>query len=115
MLSARDAAERAVDHVTTMTGRAAECVIGVERAHDGTRPAGEGGAGGKDTGGKDSGGKGGGGDDGGWRVIVEVVETRRIPDSADILATYLAEIGGDGELVSYRRLRRYLRGRTGTD
>jgi hypothetical protein len=92
MLSARDAAESAVEHVTKMTGRAAESVIGVERAA--------------------LDGEGGGG---GWRVTVEVVETHRIPDSADILAAYLAEVDGEGALVSYRRLRRYPRGRTGCD
>jgi hypothetical protein len=95
MLSAAEAAKRAVHHVTEMTGRAAESVIGIQRAA--------------------SGGEGNGSDtndgEGGWCVIVEVVETHRIPDSADILATYQAEVDADGELVSYRRLRRYLRGR----
>ncbi|WP_157610235.1 gas vesicle protein GvpO [Spirillospora albida] len=81
MLSAAEAAKRAADHVNAMTGRAAECIVGVERA----------------------------GDDG-WRICVEVVETRRIPDSADILAIYDAEVDADGELVSYRRVRRYPRG-----
>jgi hypothetical protein len=48
----------------------------------------------------------------GWRVCVEVVELRRIPDTSDILALYETEVGGDGELVSFRRIRRYPRGRT---
>jgi hypothetical protein len=48
--------------------------------------------------------------DGGWQVGVEVVETRRIPDSADILATYEVQLGPDGELVSYHRRQRYARG-----
>lgn len=82
MLSASKAAERAVEHVTSMTGRAAESVVGVERAGDG-----------------------------GWRVTVEVVETRRIPDSADILAVYDTEVDAGGELVAYRRAGRYPRGR----
>jgi hypothetical protein len=140
MLSASDAAERAVQHVTAMTGRAAESVIGIERRHpDGAsrRPgprSGPGRSADSDSGsgsGSESGGGGGeragggSGQDngeqappdgcGGWCVIVEVVETRRIPDSADILATYQAEVDDDGELVSYRRLRRYNRGRTGAD
>lgn len=80
MLSASDAAEAAAHHVTDMTGRSAEGVVGVERSDDG------------------------------WRVTVEVVETQRIPDSADILATYEVEIDADGELASYRRVGRYLRG-----
>ncbi|SNS96648.1 Gas vesicle synthesis protein GvpO [Actinomadura meyerae] len=86
MLSASEAAKRAVEHVTAMTGRAAETVVGIERAGDG-----------------------------GWRVLVEVVETRRIPDSADILAAYDTEVDADGELVGYRRARRYPRGRVERD
>lgn len=86
MLSASEAAKRAAEHVTAMTGRAAECVVGVERT----------------------------GDDG-WRILVEVVETRRIPDSADILAIYDTEVDADGDLVSYRRARRYPRGRVDRD
>ncbi|GAA4516195.1 hypothetical protein GCM10023191_086850 [Actinoallomurus oryzae] len=80
MLSASDAAEVAAHHVTEMTGRSVEGVVGVERSDDG------------------------------WKVTVEVVETQRIPDSADILATYDVEVDKDGELVSYRRVGRYLRG-----
>lgn len=48
-------------------------------------------------------------DDGGWRVEVEVVETRRIPDSTDILAIYEAELDDEGEMVAYRRTKRYSR------
>jgi hypothetical protein len=49
--------------------------------------------------------------DDGWVVGVEVVEDKRVPSSADILAVYEAEIDGeDGSLVSYRRERRYSRG-----
>lgn len=47
----------------------------------------------------------------GWRVGVEVVESHRIPDSADILAVYEADVDSDGALLSYRRIRRYPRGR----
>ncbi|GLY74011.1 gas vesicle protein [Actinoallomurus iriomotensis] len=80
MLSASDAAEVAAHHVTEMTGRSTEGVVGIKRSDDG------------------------------WSVTVEVVETQRIPDSADILATYEVEVDADGELVSYRRVGRYLRG-----
>ncbi|MEU6717390.1 gas vesicle protein GvpO [Nonomuraea sp. NPDC046802] len=48
--------------------------------------------------------------DDGWLVDVEVVEDRRIPSSGDILALYEAELDMEGELLSYRRLRRYRRG-----
>ncbi|MFG3440879.1 gas vesicle protein GvpO [Nonomuraea sp. NPDC047897] len=48
--------------------------------------------------------------DDGWLVGVEVVEDRRIPSSGDVLALYEAELDGEGNLLSYRRLRRYRRG-----
>ena len=47
----------------------------------------------------------------GWLVTVEVVEDRRIPSATDVLAAYETEIGPDGDLLSYRRVRRYSRGR----
>jgi gas vesicle protein GvpO len=78
--SAAAAARRAVAQVTTLTGHEGGSVIAIERR------------------------------DAGWLVGVEVVETYRIPDSADILASYDVELQGNGELVSYRRTRRYARG-----
>lgn len=48
--------------------------------------------------------------DDGWRVGVEVVETRRIPDTADVIAEYEVMVDGRGQLSSYRRVRRYTRG-----
>jgi len=44
-------------------------------------------------------------------VTVDVLEDRRIPSSTDLLATYQIELDLDGELLSYRRLRRCARGR----
>ncbi|QCQ91347.1 gas vesicle protein GvpO [Rhodococcus sp. SGAir0479] len=49
--------------------------------------------------------------DEGWSVEVEVVEDRRIPSSSDILAIYVVALDLDGELLSYRRIRQYMRGR----
>jgi len=49
-------------------------------------------------------------EDGGWSVTVEVVEIHRIPDSADILAAYQADLDADGQLVAFHRTRRYTRG-----
>lgn len=46
----------------------------------------------------------------GWVVGVEVVEDHRIPSSGDILAVYEAEMDDDGNLLAYRRVRRYRRG-----
>ncbi|MGW4580559.1 gas vesicle protein GvpO [Rhodococcus aetherivorans] len=48
--------------------------------------------------------------DHGWTVEVEVLEDRRIPSSADMLALYEVEIDLDGNLLAYRRTKRYGRG-----
>jgi hypothetical protein len=47
--------------------------------------------------------------DDGWRVGIEVIEDRRIPSSGDILAVYEIDLDMDGNLLSYRRARRYKR------
>ncbi|MFC6021443.1 gas vesicle protein GvpO [Plantactinospora solaniradicis] len=47
----------------------------------------------------------------GWLIGVEVVEDPRVPSSADILAVYQTELDVDGDLLGYRRTRRYARGR----
>ncbi|MFL6052177.1 MAG: gas vesicle protein [Actinoallomurus sp.] len=80
-LSPEKVAQKAVEHVVDMTGRDSEGVIGLERIDDG------------------------------WRVGVEMVESRRIPDTSDILAVYEAELDNRGNLLSYRRTSRYYRGR----
>ena len=54
------------------------------------------------------------GDDG-WTVLVDVLELRRVPSTTDVLATYEVEVDGDGELMGYRRRRRYVRGEVGDD
>lgn len=48
--------------------------------------------------------------DEGWRVCVDVVEVRRIPDTTSLLATYEVALSQDGSLRSYRRVNRYRRG-----
>ncbi len=78
-------AREAAQQLLELTGKAAEGVTGFERTDDG------------------------------WRVEVEVVEVRRIPDTADILALYELDVDEDGELEGYRRLRRYNRGSTGQE
>lgn len=50
--------------------------------------------------------------DDGWEVDLEVVETRRIPDTTDVLAIYRVELDDDGEIEGYERLERYIRGKT---
>jgi hypothetical protein len=74
-----DAVRRAVEQVAAMTDRPVEGVLGVRR------------------------------DDDGWRVELELVELRRVPDSTDVLATYEVALDDGGELREYRRTRRYYR------
>ncbi len=83
-MTVSEAAKSALEQIMELTAKAAESVTGVERTEDG------------------------------WRIGIEVIEDRRIPSSADILATYQADIDDEGELVSYRRVRRYPRGRGDT-
>ncbi|SJZ85505.1 Gas vesicle synthesis protein GvpO [Marinactinospora thermotolerans DSM 45154] len=47
----------------------------------------------------------------GWTVTLEALELERVPDSVSLLATYTVELDDDGDLIEYRRLRRYTRGR----
>jgi hypothetical protein len=49
-------------------------------------------------------------EDDGWHIVADLIEMKRIPDSADILATYEARLDEKGNLVSYTRTRRYTRG-----
>ncbi len=79
-LSAAQAGRAGLRQITELTGKHPEGVTGVRRSEDG------------------------------WLVTVEVIDDRRIPSSTDILSTYETEIDGDGELRSYRRVRRYSRG-----
>ncbi len=41
-------------------------------------------------------------DDEGWRITLEVVETRRIPNTADIIARYEVLLSRGGRFRSYR-------------
>ena len=45
-------------------------------------------------------------DDEGWRINLEVVETRRIPDTADIIAKYEVLLSRGGRFRSYRLIGR---------
>lgn len=53
--------------------------------------------------------------DDGWVVGVEVLEDQRVPSSADLLAMYEVTLDQEGNLMSYRRTRRYSRGRGDSD
>ncbi|WP_455354589.1 gas vesicle protein GvpO [Streptomyces sp. SYSU K217416] len=48
--------------------------------------------------------------DDGWCVVVDVLEVPRIPDTTSLLAAYEVQLDRDGELMEYRRVRRYRRG-----
>ncbi|GAA2882056.1 hypothetical protein GCM10010517_45180 [Streptosporangium fragile] len=80
-LSAATAGMAGLRHIAALTGRHTEGVTLVQRAEDG------------------------------WLVEVEVVEDRHIPSTGDMLALYQVEMDPEGDLLSYRRTRRYRRGR----
>lgn len=48
-----------------------------------------------------------------WRVAVDILEMKRIPDTGDVLAVYECVLDEDGNLMSYKRMRRYHRGQVG--
>ncbi len=83
--SAVDVADRAARELSELTHKTPEAVIGVERTDDG------------------------------WRVTVEVLEMRRIPETTDVLACYEVETDDQGALTSYHRAGRYTRGSTQED
>jgi hypothetical protein len=46
----------------------------------------------------------------GWRVAVEMIEIKSVPDTKDLLATYDALLDESGDVLSYERKSRYRRG-----
>ena len=49
-------------------------------------------------------------DEQGWRVSVDMIELKRLPDATDVLATYEVVLDDEGNMLNYQRIRRYLRG-----
>ena len=45
----------------------------------------------------------------GWHVSVDMIELRRVPDTTDVLAVYEALLDEEGNLLSYKRTKRYMR------
>ena len=45
----------------------------------------------------------------GWHVLVEMIEMKRIPEGSDMLATYETLADDEGNVLNFRRVRRYLR------
>jgi hypothetical protein len=85
-LSAREAVELVRGDFPALLGRPVESVLGVERAENG-----------------------------GWNVLVQVIELERIPRSTDVLGAYVVNLDDDGELIGYRRRRRYNRSQADED
>jgi hypothetical protein len=84
--SAIQAIRSAREQMHELTGRQVESVLGVKRS-----------------------------DDGGWEALVEVVELRRVPETTDVLASYLLVLDDQFELQEYRRTRRYYRNQVEED
>ncbi len=81
-MNGTDAATRAAEHLTELTGREAEAVVGLERA------------------------------DGRWKITLEALELSRVPNTTDVMAAYEVELDDDGGLMGCHRVRRYARGAT---
>jgi len=45
-----------------------------------------------------------------WLVTVDVVEVARVPNTTDVLASYVVQLDDAGGLLGYKRLRRFVRG-----
>jgi hypothetical protein len=73
-------AKHAQRQLAEITGLEAESVTSLERADDGT-----------------------------WVVTVDLLELTRVPETDDVLGSYEARLDGSGELLGYRRVRRYAR------
>ena len=78
-ISGREAIQHAREQLEEMMGRPVEAVLGMERDEDG------------------------------WMVTVQVVELARIPNSTDVLGSYAVDVDGGGDVVGYRRTKRYYR------
>src|SRR5436305_1683105 len=85
-LSARDAIRRVREDFPELFGRPIESLIGVERDEEK-----------------------------GWKVNVQVVELSRIPSTTDVLGSYAVTLDANGDLVGYRRNRRYHRNQVEED
>ena len=45
-----------------------------------------------------------------WLVTVDVCELERIPNTTDVMATYVVQLDESGGLIGYKRDRRFQRG-----
>jgi hypothetical protein len=51
--------------------------------------------------------------EGGWQLTMTAVELRRIPAATDVLASYVVTLNDAGDIVTYRRDKRYYRDQVG--
>jgi gas vesicle protein GvpO len=79
-LSARDLAREARATIEDLTGRAPETVSALQWDGDS------------------------------WLITVETCELSKIPNTTDIMASYVVQLDDSGGLLGYKRDRRYLRG-----
>jgi gas vesicle protein GvpO len=84
-IGAGEAARAAADYAEEMIGQPPEAFVGAEPVESG------------------------------WLVTVEVLELARVPDTADVLASYEVELDVSGEPQAYRRTRRYQRSWVGEE
>jgi hypothetical protein len=45
-----------------------------------------------------------------WLVTIDAVELQRIPNTTDVMASYVVQLDDGGGLLGYKRTRRYVRG-----
>lgn len=82
-ITGREAVQQAREQLAEVMGRPVEAVLAMERDEDG------------------------------WTITVQVVELERIPNSTDVLGSYVVSVDQDGEVVGYRRTKRYHRSQAG--
>lgn len=83
-LTAGKAARKALEHFTELGGSDVEQVVGVQH------------------------------EEGRWTVVLEVLEDPHVPSTSDVLAEYEVSLDDTGELLGFRRVHRYVRGRVGS-
>ncbi len=85
-LSGREVVARVRRDLPQLMGRPIESVLGLERDEDD-----------------------------GWSVTVQIVELARVPNSTDVLGAYAVKVDGEGEVIGWRRSRRYHRNQADED
>jgi Gas vesicle synthesis protein GvpO len=76
----RELLDTAIEQVGDLTGLPVETVTGLDRDGDDV-----------------------------WRVMVEVLEVERVPNTMDVLGSYEVRLSDDGEVLGFNRRRRYHR------